>query len=94
MEVLRISIQGKFPTVLKYLEGKSVGRRGICVQGSRISRYYLKRLESKLKKKISTENKEQNLNLKRTEIITYMRGVVPLSIALSLFYSLNFVPTL
>jgi hypothetical protein len=39
---------------------------------------FKKRSEVKYKKQVfSTENKEQHLNLKRTEIITCMRGFAP-----------------
>jgi len=41
-----------------------------------IFRYYLKRSEIKLKKLVfSTESKGQYYNLKRTEIISYVRGL-------------------
>ena len=41
--------------------------------------FFEKRLEIKLKKtkNFSTESKEQRQNLKRTEIIAYLRGVTP-----------------
>ena len=46
---------------------------------------FKKQSEIKLKKQVFlTESKEQNYNLKRTEIITYMRGFAPSSIFRSL----------
>ena len=38
-----------------------------------------KRSEIKYEKSFSTESEEQHQNLKRTEIITYMKGVTPSS---------------
>jgi hypothetical protein len=80
MELLGVIVQGKFFTGIELARGYFRGKGDFSVDvGPDFLAVFIKRSEKK-----STGSKEQHYSLKRTEIITYMKGIVPSSTPRSL----------